>query len=171
VYRAIGAPSSPLASTPGRVVEPVSDRLTLLLPEQGEVVGTARVEPDNQGRKVLANWSNPADWIKWKAKVPAPGIYNVTVEYSCASPKPAATVEVAVGFQGVQAQLEPTGNWENTCRQFFGQVQIFRSDGIPVNVNVIEKHSPWIMKLHSVRLVRTDDTKLSEPPKAAHRQQ
>jgi len=48
-----------------------------------------------------------------------------------------------------------------------GKVQIDQAGIVPVNLTVVQKHGSMIMNLRSVRLVRTDETVLPEPAKAA----
>lgn len=155
---AVGKSEAVVASTTSNPNE------VILLPREASIHGSAarftRGTPD-----VIDNWINSNDWIGWKAKISSPGIYNVILEY--ALDDKAGAVEVAVGDQGARGVLQWTESWGNPCTQFLGQVQIRQAGAVAINLSALEHQGKWVMRFRSIRLVRTNNTKLEEAPQRA----
>lgn len=110
----------------------------------------------------IESWTNRNDSLTWKAKVPAPGIYNVVMVYS--SLDPGSLVEVSIGAQGVQGRLQKCLDWTRPCTQYLGQVRFNSAREITVNLSVIEMKSQWLMHLNELRLVPTGESEFRDPP-------
>jgi hypothetical protein len=99
-----------------------------------------------------------------KQRFSSSGIYNVILEYAL-DDKPGA-VEVPVGDQGARGVLLGTESWETPCVQLLGQVQIRQAGNVAVNLSALDP-GKRVMKFRSIRLVRTEATKLEEAPQRA----
>jgi len=134
-----------------------------LPPSEATIHGAPRFEKGDPD--LIDNWRSRSDWIRWTPKFPKPGIYKVIMEYSVATAP--SKVEVAVGEQGLQANLEFTDTWKNFCTHYLGEVQIQKAGTIPVRLSSIENTGLWIMNLRMIRFIRTDAQVLEDPPQRA----
>jgi len=161
---------APLPNAATSSIEEDATNTLILSAANGSVKGkTAKLtrRSENDFTPTLEFWSNPADSVRWDATVLTPGIFDVLLKYAVVGDGPGSRVEVAVGNQGVQCQLDPTPDLASYRTHFLGQVEISRAGVTPVNLSVLEKHGQLVMNFRSICLRRSESTHLEDPPTPA----
>jgi len=112
--------------------------------------GTTLQLEEKGGNPDIGYWFNPAEWISWKARIPKPGIYKVSVVIAAVDG--GGEFVVGVGDKTLPAKVSQAEGWDKFSTLDIGSVEIKQAGEVVVSVRAKDAASWKAMNLTSVRL-------------------
>ncbi len=135
---------------PRTIILPVSPDaegiLHLPSPDAAEISGKTLKTGDN-----LSYWTNPDDYVSWKAALDKPGTYEVSADLSATD---ATAIEFKVGDQTLRYSVAPTGSYDKYTSTVLGRMTL------PTGAQTFELHAvkdgwhPTNVKNLQIKLVK-----------------
>jgi arylsulfatase A-like enzyme len=79
--------------------------ITMLPARDGEPHGGVKRSSSAPNCSYFVNWKTTADAITWDVEVATEGLYQVTIDYTCAAP--GSTIELSLGTSKLSGKVEP----------------------------------------------------------------
>jgi putative heme-binding domain-containing protein len=114
-------PKTMPGNRPRTVVADERGTLTLR-PDECRMYGPSIVLEPHFGN--LGFWHSDQDWAAWSMEVPAPGRYEVRLEYACPDAAAGNRFEVLVRGARLIGQVVPTGSWADYQIQSIGVLEL-----------------------------------------------
>jgi GDP-fucose protein O-fucosyltransferase len=149
--------SSSSAPPPFEEEVPPSGTLELLASEAAVHGSAIRHLEEDDGRTVIGDWTDQAEFVTWDLLLPAEGTYSVEIRYACSRECSGSRYRVGIeGADELQGCVWNTGSWASPSPWLpLGRLRIPAGRSTLV-VRAIEKASDAVMNLSSVRLVPTE---------------
>ena len=109
----------------GRVVLPAGD---------AEIHGTSPQYQERGGKDQIGYWEDAQDFVSWDFKVTKPGVFAVSVVYSCGPGAEGSEYSVEVGAEKLIGTAKPTGSWAEYATASLGQLTIDKSETLTLRV-------------------------------------
>jgi hypothetical protein len=74
--------------------------------------------------QTVIDWTNRRDGLEWTAQVPASGLYDVEITYSCDRTDGGGVFTIRAGPGGLSASVRPTGSWDDYQSQYAGKLYL-----------------------------------------------
>jgi len=103
------------------VVEPSADASVRLMPDTVTILGESPVVSEGQ----IGNWEDGRDSLRWRFRVPAPGLYELTATYACIPSAAGHGLDVRVGGGQLAFTSQATGQTWRDYKSFpLGRVDL-----------------------------------------------
>jgi alpha-L-fucosidase len=105
------------------------------------------------GKDNIGFWTDPEDWVEWRFRPKAPGMFRVEVTYACAPGAEGAGYAVVVGDGWVTGRTEATGSWSEFRTDELGAVGLPAGGDYALSVKPLLMPGYAVMNLRAVRLI------------------
>lgn len=101
---------------------------------------------------VIANWSNPKDFVSWDLGIDSPGKYKVQVTTSCKTPGSVMVLNFAAkDVKGVHGPVPVTEEFENYQTHTLGEVYFPNAETTKVYLRAAHRHAWKPVQVKSVK--------------------
>ncbi|MGP8238567.1 MAG: alpha-L-fucosidase C-terminal domain-containing protein, partial [Limisphaerales bacterium] len=141
-------PVTPLATV--MMIRPDAKGIVTLSAADAELHGDQIQLEEKGGLPDIGFWDRAADWVSWKAQIPAAGAYKVSATIATQNAGGNFVVEVGAENLGVQALV--TGSWERFQTLDLGQIAIQQPGELLIKVRSKDPASWKAINLNKVQL-------------------
>jgi alpha-L-fucosidase len=114
-----------------------------------------QIKTESQGGQPnIGFWDNAADWVSWKVRFAAPGVFKLSA--SVASLHPGAEFIVEIAGQQMAGKPAPASSWADFRDLELGQVTIQKSGEQLVKVRARDAATWKAINLRAVKLTKAD---------------
>jgi putative membrane-bound dehydrogenase-like protein len=134
-----------------QAVRAAADGSLTLPANAAEIFGPTLVFEAQYGN--LGWWTSPDDRAAWTVQVPAPGKYEVWIDWSCPKRESGNAFTVEAGVESVTGRVEPTAGWDEYKQAKVGELNLDAGEQ-RLTVRAPPTLKGILMDLRTVRLVR-----------------
>jgi alpha-L-fucosidase len=146
----------------GSNLKPVtpSSTVTVIHPDAKGIVTLSAADAELHGEQIqleekgglpnIGFWDNAADWVSWKAQIPAAGVFKVSA--TIATQNVGANFVVEAGAENLGIQAPVTGSWDRFQTIDLGQIQIKQPGDLMIKVRAKDPASWKAINLRTVQL-------------------
>jgi len=104
------------------------------------------------GKDNIGFWTDVADYVTWDLDLPAPGVYEVEVEFACDAGQGGSTYAIKVGQSQIPGTVPATGDWTAFEKAFLGTMTLTKAGAQKLTVVSLTKAKQAVMNLKAVTL-------------------
>ncbi len=135
-------------------IEPMADG-SIVLPAHRSMPHGTKIQYEPPAHKnTVGYWVDPADWVEWAMKVPAPGGYEVEVLQGCGTGSGGSEVEVSIAGARLPFVVMETGGFQKFMPRRIGVVDVATPGEHRLQIRVLRKAGPAVMDVRRVVLRR-----------------
>ena len=126
-----------------KVTQPQVDGRIVLGAAEAEIHGNSPQYEQGGGKDQIGYWAGAQDFVSWDFQVGKPGVFRVSVTYSCNPGAEGSEYVVEVAGQKLMDTSKPTGSWAEYTTTTLGKLTLDKPGTLTLSVKPKTDKTPW----------------------------